>query len=85
MRHRWRPETQAMKTVRERKAIERACLSALIERMRKSPNDPVPKKELKPQFRGVSARAFERLYSQAVQESGCLAWGKGGRRPSKTA
>ena len=85
MRHRWRPETQAMKTVRERKAIDRACLSALIERMRKSPNDPVPKKELKPQFRGVSERAFERLYSQAVQESGCLAWGKGGRRPSKTA
>ena len=44
MRQRWRPDTQAMKTVRERKAIDRACLSALIERMRKSPNDPRPEK-----------------------------------------
>jgi len=83
MRRQWRPETQALKTVHERRANEKACLSALIERMRKTPSDPVPKMELKPLFPGISARAFDRLYSQAVQQSGCLAWSKGGRRSRK--
>ena len=78
IRREWRPETGAMKTVRERRANEKACLRALIERMRATPNDPVPKRQLKPQVPGVSERAFERLYSRAVRESGCLAWSKGG-------
>ena len=84
MRRQWRPETQALKTVRERRGIEKACLSELMERMRKTPSDPVPKIGLKSLFPNVSARAFDRLYSQAVQQSGCLAWSKGGRRPTKT-
>jgi transcriptional regulator GlxA family with amidase domain len=79
----WRPETQALKTVRESREVAKACLSALIERMRKTPSDPVPKMELKPLFPGISARAFDRLYSQSVQQSGCLAWSKGGRRSRK--
>ncbi len=41
IRREWRPETVAMKTVRERRAIEKACLRALIERMRETPNGPV--------------------------------------------
>jgi len=62
---------------------EKDCKTALMERMRASPEDPVTKKKLKPEFPDVSGRAFNRLYSQAVDETGCLAWSERGRRPQK--
>jgi hypothetical protein len=80
IRERWRPETEAMRTVRERRASERACLAALIERMKEAPGNPVPKGELKPLFPDVSRRTFDRLFSQATRDSGCVAWSMGGRR-----
>ena len=83
MQKRWRPETPAMRTVREKKASEKACLAALIVRMTETPNDPVPKRELMLAFPAVSERTFDRLYSQAARDSGCVAWSKGGRRRRK--
>jgi hypothetical protein len=83
IRQEWRIETPAAKTVREKRAAEKACLSRLIERMRETPNHPIPKSKLMPQFPGVSERTFDRLFSEAARESGCVAWSMGGRRPSK--
>jgi hypothetical protein len=76
----WPPETPAMKTVRERIANENACGAALLLRMKETPNAPIPKSMLKPQFPDVSKKAFDRLYAEAARESGCAAWSKGGRR-----
>jgi hypothetical protein len=76
----WPPEAPAMKTVRKRIANENACRAALVLRMKETPNAPIPKRMLKPQFPDVSKEAFDRLYSEAARESGCAAWSKGGRR-----
>jgi transcriptional regulator GlxA family with amidase domain len=81
MRQEWRPETQAVKTTRERRASEKACLARLKELMRANPTAPVPKARVRPDFANVSARTFDRLYSQAVRDSGASAWGAPGRRP----
>jgi hypothetical protein len=83
VRREWPPETAAATTVREQRAREKDCLDALIERMRETPNDPLPKRELLPQFPGLSERRFEQLYSQAARDSGSVAWSKGGRRSRK--
>jgi hypothetical protein len=79
----WPPETAAATKIRDRIRKEKACLVALIEQMKVKPTHPVPKAQLRPKFPGVSERGFEKLYSQAVRESGSVAWSKGGRRPSK--
>ena len=79
VRKRW-PETKAMMTIRAKNERNRVCLAKLVERMKETPNDPVPKKELKRQFSDVSDRAFDALFGQAVRESGCVAWSRGGRR-----
>jgi hypothetical protein len=76
----WPPEAPAMKSVRERIANENACRAALVLRMKETPNAPIPKWMLKPQFPDVSKKAFDRLFSGAARESGCAAWSKGGPR-----
>jgi hypothetical protein len=73
-------ETPAMKLTREKQELERACLKTLMERMRADPNDPVPKRELWPDFPGITKRAFGPLFSQASRETGCSAWSKAGPR-----
>jgi hypothetical protein len=73
-------ETPATKRAREKQQREQACLTALMERMRADPNDPISKGKLRKEFPWISKRAFGRLFSQASRESGCLAWGKAGRR-----
>jgi hypothetical protein len=76
-------ETPAMKRAREKQQREQACLMVLMERMRADPNVPVPKRELWPNFPGISGRAFDRLFSHASRETGCAAWSKAGRRRRK--
>ena len=78
------PETPALKSARDKRARERVCLAALTQLMKEAPNDPVPKLEVKRRFPDVSKRAFDRLFTQAAGESGCVAWSKGGRRPRGT-
>ena len=73
-------ESPAMKRARAKQGLERAGLKTLMERMRADPNDPVPKRELWPEFPGISKRAFGPLFSQASRESGCSAWSKAGPR-----
>jgi hypothetical protein len=73
-------ETPAMKRARAKQGLERAGLKTLMERMRADPNDPVPKRELWPEFPGITKRAFGPLFSQASRESGCSAWSKAGPR-----
>jgi hypothetical protein len=77
-------ETPAMKQARDRQEKERACLKALMERMRADPSVPVAKKKLRPDFSEVSERAFDRLFSQASRETGCADWSKPGPRPRIT-
>ena len=76
-------ESPAMKRAPEKQQRERACLTALMERMRADPNVPVPKKELWPDFPGISERAFDRLFSHASRETDCAAWSRAGRRRRK--
>jgi hypothetical protein len=76
-------ETPAMKRARDRHENERACQEALMERMRANPNAPVTKKKLRLEFPEASGRAFHQLFRQAVRETRCLAWSKGGRRRQK--
>jgi hypothetical protein len=73
-------ETPAMKRARAKQGLERAGLKTLMERMRADPNDPVPKRELWPEFPGITKRAFGPLFSQASRETGCSAWSKAGPR-----
>jgi|SRR5271165_3708089 len=42
---------------------------------------PPTKETLRAEFEGVSGRAFDKLFTQAVRETGAAAWSKGGRRP----
>ena len=83
VRKRWRPETPAIRTARQKLEVENACRAAIIERMRKAPNDPVPKATLKRDFPTISKRMFDGLYAEASRESGCGAWSRGGRRRRK--
>jgi hypothetical protein len=78
-------ETPAMKRAREKKEREQACLTALVERMRADPHDPVPKGKLRKNFPLISERAFGALFSQATREPGCAAWSKSGRRRKMTS
>jgi hypothetical protein len=70
-------------------AAENRCFRWLIEEMRKSP-DSSPKSredflvEAKTKFRGLSDRAFERAWKNAINQTGAEAWSKPGRRPGNS-
>jgi hypothetical protein len=83
MKTEWPAATPATRA-RDKQEGESAFLHAVKERMRADPNDPITKKKLRLELPKVSQRAFDRLYSQAVHETGCPAWSKGGRRRRKT-
>jgi len=51
--------------------------------MRGDPDNPIPKAQLKGRFLDVPDRAFQRAFTDAVKESGALAWSAPGRRPKK--
>jgi hypothetical protein len=83
MKMEWPAATPAQNRARDRVEGESGCLKALTQRMRANPNDPVTKEKLRLEFTEVSGRAFHRLFCQAVRETRCLAWSKGGRRRQK--
>ena len=76
----WPAATPATKRARDKREGESACLHAVKERMRANPSDPIAKEKFRLEFPGVTKRAFDRLYSQAVRETRCSAWSKAGRR-----
>jgi hypothetical protein len=66
--------------VADKLSLHAACQAELERLMRASPNDPVPKPKLLPEFPGVKPDAFDRLFSQAVQNTQAHAWSAPGRR-----
>jgi hypothetical protein len=64
-------------------ASEAGAKQRLIALMREQPDDPTPKAKLRPRFLGVSDRAFDRIYLQAVAEANAPAWSAPGRRPNE--
>jgi len=80
MHKEWPAETPATTGARQKQEQESACLKAVMELMRAEPNEPIAKETLRAKFVGVSERAFDKLYTQAVRETGAAAWSKGGRR-----
>jgi len=74
-----KPKPGAAK-VRRTAASEADAVRRLTETMRDSPDEPIPKAQLKELFDGVSARAFERAYSKAVAYANAPAWSASGRR-----
>jgi hypothetical protein len=59
---------------------ETACRKRLTAMMREHPENPVPKRDLRGMFSGVSGRGFERAFAGAVADSGAVAWSASGRR-----
>jgi len=80
MHKEWPAETPATTGARQKQEQESACLKAVMELMRAEPNEPIAKETLRAKFVGVSERAFDKLYTLAVRETGAAAWSKGGRR-----
>lgn len=64
----------------QKDASEKLCLEALKALMMAAPRNPTPKRELIKRFPTVSRRAFDRIFSQASEETECSAWRRGGRR-----
>jgi hypothetical protein len=61
-------ETPAIRRAREKQEREQGCLKALKERMLAEPNVPVAKGKWRKDFSRVSERAFDRLFSQALEK-----------------
>jgi hypothetical protein len=73
-------EQWPVQVTRQKDESEKLCLEALKTLMMAAPRKPTPKRELIKRSPTVSRRAFDRIFSQASKESGCLAWRRGGRR-----
>src|ERR1700677_4915158 len=84
MKMEWPAATPATNRAHDKQEGESAFLHAAKERMLASPNNPIAKQKLLRELPKVSERAFDRLYSQAARETGCVAWSKAGRRRRKT-
>jgi hypothetical protein len=70
--------------VRQTVASEADAVRRLTQMMRESPNEPIPKAQLKLLFESISGRAFERAFSKAVTKADAPAWSASGRRPRRT-
>lgn len=84
MKMEWPAATPATNRAHDKQEGESAFLHAAKERMLATPNNPIAKQKLLLELPKVSERAFDRLYSQAARETGCVAWSKAGRRRRKT-
>ncbi len=88
VRELWPARTQARRAALSRQELEAQFLEALKARMRANPDVPMPKarlwrefEEKGPEFRNVSKRARDRLFTQAARETGANAWSAPGARP----
>lgn len=79
----WPAEPETTRRVRHTCAAEKRVKAELCKLMRNQPTQPIPKAALAalPIFQGVTDRALGRIFTNAVRETGAVAWSKGGRRP----
>jgi hypothetical protein len=79
----WPALSPGQSKVRRTIANETDAKRKLIALISERPDSPIPKPELKPDFPGISDRAFDRIYSKAVTEARAPAWSAPGRRPKE--
>lgn len=79
----WPELSPSQMKVRRTIAAETDAKRQLIALILERPDAPIPKPNLKPDFSGISERAFDRIYLEAVHEAKAPAWSAPGRRPKE--
>jgi hypothetical protein len=72
-------QVKVRRTIATETDAKRQLIALILER----PDAPIPKPKLKPDFPGLSERAFDRIYLEAVHEAKAPAWSAPGRRPKE--
>jgi hypothetical protein len=79
----WPAPSPSQSKVRRTIATETDAKRQLIALILEQRDAPIPKPKLKPDFPGLSERAFDRIYLEAVAETKAPAWSAPGRRPKE--
>jgi len=72
-------QSKVRRTIAKETQAKRKLIGLILER----PDVPIPKPQLRPDFPGLSERAFNKIFLEAVVEAMAPAWSAPGRRPKK--